>query len=159
MTNRQDKMHLGIPRQALRRAACWLGVLTLSLTTAAALPDSTDTTALTINGSAKIVTAPQGKSVLWLTPALGNQTGSAFTTNSIAFQPDYRFSTFFQFRMANTGGIGAGDGLAFVLQTQSATALGSGGNVGIAVAPSQFQACNTSRGRECRMCCKQLRGF
>ena len=64
---------------------------------------------LTLNGSAKIVTGPNGNSVLWLTPAEESQAGSAFTTNSIPLGPSYEFSTFFQFQMTDPGIYGASD--------------------------------------------------
>jgi hypothetical protein len=82
---------------------------------------------LTLNGSAKIVTGPNGNSVLWLTPAEESQAGSAFTTNSIPLGPSYEFSTFFQFQMTDPGIYGASDGMTFTFQTESATALGVGG--------------------------------
>jgi len=91
------------------------------------IPTFGATSDLTLNGSAKIVTGPQGGSVLWLTPAQQLQAGSAFTTDSIAFGPKFKFSTFFQFQMTDPGYYGASDGMTFVLQTQSATALGAGG--------------------------------
>jgi hypothetical protein len=97
-----------------------------------------NTTDLTLNGSAKIVTGPQGGSVLWLTPAQQSQAGSVFTTNSVAFNSTYSFSTFFQFQMTDPGYYGASDGMTFTLQTESATALGAnGGNLGYAgITPS-----------------------
>jgi len=112
-------MHRGfrIPRYTLPAvAACLLGIPTFGATGD-----------LTLNGSAKIVTGPQGASVLWLTPAQQSQAGSAFTTDSIAFGPRYIFSTFFVFQMTDPGYYGASDGMTFVLQTQSAAALGAGG--------------------------------
>jgi hypothetical protein len=106
---------------------CLLALSTFGLATAMA---SDATTALTVNGSAKIETGAQD-SVLWLTPADSNQAGSAFTTNAVAFGPRYLFATFFQFQMTNSGGSGAADGIVFVLQTDGATALGgTGGNEG-----------------------------
>ncbi|MGA2737204.1 MAG: L-type lectin-domain containing protein [Bryobacteraceae bacterium] len=85
------------------------------------------TSDLTLNGSAKIVTGPQGAPVLWLTPAQQSQAGSAFTTNAVVFNSTYTFSTFFQFQMTDAGYYGASDGMTFTLQTESATALGANG--------------------------------
>jgi hypothetical protein len=102
------------------------------------IPTFGATSDLTLNGSAKIVTGPQGGSVLWLTPAQQLQAGSAFTTDSIAFGPKFKFSTFFQFQMTDPGYYGASDGMTFVLQTQSTTALGAnGGDLGyVGITPS-----------------------
>jgi hypothetical protein len=95
-------------------------------------------TGLTFSGSAKPLIGPNGGSVLWLTPAQGGLAGGAFTTNSIVFDSRYRFRTFFQFEMTEPGGIGAADGMTFVLQTESASALGPGaGDLGyLGIAPS-----------------------
>jgi hypothetical protein len=103
------------------------------------------TSDLTLNVSAKIVTGPQGASVLWLTPAQEGQAGSAFTTNSVAFSPKYIFSTFFQFQMTDPGPGGASDGMTFTLQTESATALGAnGGDLGyLGITPSVAVELNT----------------
>lgn len=82
-------------------------------------------TPLTLNGSAKIVTLTKGFSVLQLTPAQVAQTGSAFSSTSV---PVNKFNVFFQFRITDTtSGYGPGDGMAFVLQTEGANALGAGG--------------------------------
>ncbi len=101
--------------------------------------------ALTLNGSAKVVTGPHGNSVLWLTPAAESQAGSAFTTVGVPFGPRYLFSTFFQFQMTDPGSYGASDGMTFTLQTESATALGvSGGNLGYGgITPSVAVEFNT----------------
>jgi hypothetical protein len=118
--------------------ACLLSIPTIGVTAATAFSNSAATTDLTLNGSAKILTGPNGGSVLWLTPAGGSSPGSAFTTNSIVFNARYAFKTFFQFKMTDPGGIGAADGITFVLQTESASALGAGGgNLGyLGIAPS-----------------------
>jgi hypothetical protein len=103
-----------------------------------AVPKSGTTVDLTINGSAKLVNGPQGGSALWLTPSASGLAGSAFTTDSIEFTPEYRFSTFFQFKMGDTGGIAPADGMTFTLQTEGATALGgTGGDLGyVGITPS-----------------------
>jgi len=108
-------------------AACLLGVPAL-----AATGD------LTLNGSATIITGPNGNSTLRLTPAQQSQAGSAFTTDSIPLGPSYEFSTFFQFQMTDPGIYGASDGMTFVLQTEGATALGgNGGSLGyVGITPS-----------------------
>ena len=88
---------------------------------------------LTLNGTAKLVTGPHGAKTLSLTTAQIGQDGSAFTTTIIPFDSRYRFETFFQFAMTDPGGIGAADGIAFVLQTEGPNALGAaGGSLGYA---------------------------
>jgi hypothetical protein len=83
-----------------------------------------DVRALTLNGSARMVQSAYGP-VLRLTSAHVNQTGSAFTSSSF---PVNAFSLFFQFRITDAkSGYGPGDGIAFVLQTEGANALGAGG--------------------------------
>lgn len=54
-------------------------------------------TVLTLNGSARILTGPNGGTALLLTTAQQSEAGSAFTTNSVVFGPKFIFSTFFQF--------------------------------------------------------------
>ena len=107
--------------------ACLLSIPTFGVTTAMAFSDSAVTPGLTLNGAANILTGPDGHSMLLLTPAKQSQAGTAFTTKSIPFNPKYRFSTFFQFKMTDPGAAGAADGIAFVLQTQGANALGGDG--------------------------------
>ena len=99
----------------------------LLLAPLAAAQVATSATELTLNGSARILTGPNGGSAILLTPAQASQAGSAFTTNSFVFGPRYLFSTFFQFQMTDPGPAGASDGMAFVIQTQNANALGAGG--------------------------------
>jgi hypothetical protein len=99
----------------------------------AAAQTATDRAALTFNGSAKLLTGPKGVSVLWLTPAQIGQAGSVFTTDRVVSNPTYAFATFFQFEMTDPGPGGASDGMTFVLQAESASALGgSGGCLGYA---------------------------
>ena len=69
-------------------------------------------------------------SVLRLTPAATGQSGSAFTTNQISLGAGASFSTFFQFRFTNPGGISPADGIVFVLQTVNNNVGGAGGGLG-----------------------------
>jgi len=86
---------------------------------------------ITLNGSAVLLTGPNGGSGLLLTPARASQAGSAFTSTPVTFNADYTFSVFFQFSMTNPGGIAAADGMTFVLQTEGPNALGTdGGSLG-----------------------------
>jgi hypothetical protein len=98
-------------------------------------PDFSDTSALTLNGSATPTTTADG-AVLRLTAAAGSQSGSAFGTVAINAAT---FSTFFVFRITDPGGAtfdcntttGA-DGLVFVVQNVSASIGGSGQGIGYA---------------------------
>jgi len=71
--------------------------------------------------------------VLRLVPAETNQSGSAFSTAQVNASD---FSTVFQFRLSDRGGIADGsghvgaDGFTFTLQTVANTAGGSGGGLG-----------------------------
>jgi YVTN family beta-propeller protein len=79
---------------------------------------------LQLNGSASI-----NGSVLQLTPNAGNLAGSAFLKTPVPISANTSFSTRFVFRM-NGSGDGA-DGMTFILQNGSLTALGSpGGGLG-----------------------------
>lgn len=95
-------------------------------------PDFSDVSALQLNSA-----AAQVGNVLRVTPAIGGQSGSVFTTASTPLGGLNSFSTYFQFQITNNGGItdedGVGaDGLAFVAQTVNNTAGGAGGGIGYA---------------------------
>lgn len=90
-------------------------------------------TGLSVNGDAAVVTTTDG-AVLRLTPDSMAMVGSAFTTNRIGIEG---FSTAFQFRLSNPGGIDdaseqiGGDGFTFTLQTVNSSTIGaSGGGLG-----------------------------
>jgi hypothetical protein len=92
--------------------------------------DFSSTGGLTLNGN-----AAQSGNVLRLTPALDNQSGSAFSTTAITLGAGYTFSTFFAFQITDSAGIGdddgeGADGLTFTIQTNSNTAGGLGGGLG-----------------------------
>jgi hypothetical protein len=98
----------------------------LLFTAMATAQTATTPNRLTFNGSAKPLLG-----TLWLTPAEQHQAGSVFTTDEVVFGRNYEFGTFFQFLMTNPGPGGASDGITFVLQAQSANALGAnGGSLG-----------------------------
>lgn len=93
--------------------------------------DFSNVNGLQLNGS-----AAQVSNVLRLTPATFNQSGSAFTTTAQPLGNLNSFSTYFQFRITNSGGVvpddavtGA-DGLVFVIQTVNNNAGGAGGGIG-----------------------------
>jgi len=78
------------------------------------------------NGSAFTTLDDASRPVLRLTPASGNQAGSAYYRNP---QPvSGGFTTTFTFRLSNTS-IPPADGLAFVVQNSSLEALGGGGQL------------------------------
>ncbi|MBI2572663.1 hypothetical protein HYV86_02275 [Candidatus Woesearchaeota archaeon] len=97
--------------------------------------NSTNIQAFQINGNAAL-----SGSVLRLTPATGNQAGSAFWNQKIYLTNNRSFSTYFSFKITASGSGGA-DGLVFVIQPQSNTAGSSGGGLG-------FEGINSSFGVE-----------
>jgi len=99
--------------------------------------DFSSTAGLQLNGD-----AAQVGNVLRVVHDATGLGGSAFTTAAVPLGGLNSFSTYFQFRITNNGGIidedGSGaDGLVFVVQTQSNNVGGVGGGIGYAgVAPS-----------------------
>ncbi len=90
-------------------------------------PDFSSATGLTLSGSAAIVKTDNG-AVLRLTRAECCSAGSAFTANPVPFVIGAdTFSTFFQFRLTNPGGLGPADGIVFVLRKPGSPALGRTG--------------------------------
>jgi len=82
--------------------------------------DFSDTSQLTLNGSTQTLSTTDGI-VLRLTPAVGNQSGSAFSTETVNAA---NFSTYFQFRITDPGGpvrdcneVAGADGIVFVIQS------------------------------------------
>jgi YVTN family beta-propeller protein len=75
---------------------------------------------LTLNGHASVTS-----SRLRLTPAVANQNGSAWLSQSFPVRANTSFATRFVFRQS--GAADGGDGFAFVVQGNSATTLGTGG--------------------------------
>ena len=102
-----------------------------------AYPDFTDLSAWTLNGVTGTLGNPVvsgGRPVLRLTNGLG-QSGTAFLSNTVSLAGDASFSVSFSFAIPNPIGSGDGDGigadgLAFVMQTVSNNAGGSGGGIG-----------------------------
>jgi len=101
-------------------------------------PNFTNTAGLVTSGSATATVTGDG-TVLRLVPAQVNQSGSAFSQATINAST---FSTFFEFRLTNPGGITDGvetgaDGFVFVVQPVSSSIGGLGGGLGYAgIAPS-----------------------
>lgn len=132
-------MNLSLPLKSLL-----LSSLALVATTQASSIDFNDfssVSGLTLNGS-----TAQAGNVLRLTPASGWQSGSAFSTTTLALNNLNSFSTRFQFQITGSGGIGdengsGADGLVFVVQTVSNNVGGAGGGIG-------YQGINPSVGIE-----------
>ena len=94
------------------------------------LQNFSDLSGLTLSGEAAVGTEGQ----LVLTPSRTWAAGSTFSTQQVSTNA---FSTFFAFRISATGGGGA-DGLAFVLQTVSASLGEAGGGMGYQNVPNSM---------------------
>jgi len=68
--------------------------------------------------------------VLRLTQAVGGESGAAYSTNPVTLGANATFSTAFQFRFSNPGGIDPADGMTFVLAAKPTGLGGSGGAMG-----------------------------
>jgi len=82
-----------------------------------------NTSQLSLNGS-----AAQASNRLRLTTSVNNDVGSAFFQTPIAISDTTSFETEFQFQIGGAQGTGGADGLAFVVQGNSATTIGTGAN-------------------------------
>ena len=133
----------------LKTLFCLMGLLTAGITEAGAVTvtfsDFSSTGGLTLNGNAvgNLNNGIDANPVLRLVPATTGQSGSAFSSTTINAA---NFSTFFQFRITNPGGIHDGtdtgaDGLVFVIQPVSSSIGGAGGGIG-------YQGINPSVGVE-----------
>lgn len=112
-----------------------LFLISLSVSGDVIFDDFSDTTGLTLNGSATTTTTGDGV-VLRLTSAGPNQSGSTFSSVVVDAED---FSTFFQFRITDPGGSifdcnteAGADGLVFVVQSVSASVGGLGQGIGYA---------------------------
>ncbi len=93
------------------------------------------TAGLSIVGNATTASTGDGV-VLRLTPAAGGQAGAAYSTSPVSLGQNSSFSTQFQFRITNPGGIDPADGITFVLAA-SPTGLGDpGGGLGYQGVPN-----------------------
>lgn len=91
---------------------------------------------LQLNGNAACTS-----NVLRVTPATFSQSGSAFSQTIIPLGSGNAFSTYFEFRISNSGGAGdsdglGADGLTFTVQPNAATAGGGGGGIGYSGIPN-----------------------
>ena len=101
-------------------------------------PDFSDTTGLQLNGD-----ATQVGNVLRLSETSAFSGGSVFSTNLIDFSDENSFSTFFQFQIGDSGGIGDGDGagadgLVFAIQPNANNVGTAGGQIGYGGIPSSI---------------------
>lgn len=100
--------------------------------------DFSSCTGLQVNGNAACTGG-----VLRVTPAIGSQSGSAFSTTLIPLGTGASFSTFFTFRISASGGgadvdgLGA-DGIVFVVQPVASTVGGGGGGIGYSGIPTSL---------------------
>lgn len=97
--------------------------------------DFSSTAGLQLNGNAATAVDGSARNVLRVTPALGGQAGSVFSTSAVTLASNVSFSTKFAFNFNNQGNGGA-DGLVFVVQTVANTAGGAGGGIGYFGLPS-----------------------
>lgn len=120
--------------QCLKAAVLLLGVVTFSGNAAVTtFSDFSDTSLLDLNGNATTTTTSDG-TVLRLTSATANQSGSAFSLTTVNAAT---FSTFFKFRITNPGGTifdcnqkSGADGLVFAAQAVSSSVGGLGQGIG-----------------------------
>ena len=92
--------------------------------------DFSTASGLQLNGNAAVA-----GTALRITPANYSQAGSVFSTTAISLNALASFSTYFQFRITNSGGSGdsdgwGADGITFVVQTLSNNVGGLGGGIG-----------------------------
>jgi uncharacterized repeat protein (TIGR01451 family) len=109
-----------------------LGTQPLHAQQTVSFPNFSSTANLRVNGNAAVVTATlndQNVRVLRLTPSADGQVGSAWYATSLSLKSG--FTTTFTFRLSNPGGIGAADGIAFVIQNGSFQANGTSGSLAI----------------------------
>lgn len=124
---------VGVKRYA---SSSWCVLLLVSCGAAASAqilsyPGFSSVNGLTLSGTAAAVVTGDG-TVLRLTPAKGESAGSAFAAGIVPFlDGSGTFSTFFQFRITNPGGVAPADGIVFVLRNAGSASLGqAGGNEG-----------------------------
>lgn len=115
----------------LRRISLLTSLLAVPVTAAAApivFNDFSDPSSLQlhVNAAAPVTS----ENVLRLVPAAQNQLGAAFLTSPVSLGSGASFSSVFQFRISNSGGIAdtdgaGGDGIVFVVQGLGSNIYGS----------------------------------
>ena len=126
---------MSVPSKFASAAALSLACAGAGNATTITFNDFSSVVGLKLNGN-----SAQVGDVLRVVPSAPNQSGSVFSTSAVPLASNVSFSTFFRFQISNPGGIGdedgqGADGLAFVVQTVSNTAGGSGGGLGYAGLP------------------------
>ncbi len=120
---------------ALLAGAAGLAAIPAHAGVVVSYPDFSNTAGLTLVGNAATATTGDG-TVLRVAPASSGQSGAAYSTTPVTLGGGDTFSTTFQFRFTNTGGIDPADGIAFVLAA-SPGGLGSvGQGLGYAGVPN-----------------------
>lgn len=108
-------------RHHRRNASVIFGLAACASTSALAqtfnFPSFTDTSGLSIVGNASTATTSDG-TVLRVIPSGGNQGGAAYSTSPVTLGANATFSTQFQFRFTQPGGVDPADGITFVLAAQ-----------------------------------------
>lgn len=109
--------------------------------------DFSSTAGLTLTGSAGTAVTGDG-TVLRVTPAAGGQTGAAYSTSAITLGSSNIFSTTFQFRFTQPGGIDPADGITFILAKSTSGIGGAGVGMGYSGVPNsvaiEFDTYNNS---------------
>jgi hypothetical protein len=88
-----------------------------------------NTTGLTLVGNTTTTTTGDG-TVLRVVPSNFSQAGAAYYTSGFTLGTSATFSTQFQFRLTNPGGIDPADGITFVLAASPNGLGGAGGGIG-----------------------------
>src|ERR1700761_3220738 len=91
--------------------------------------DFSSTAGLTLVGNTTTPTTSDG-TVLRLVDANIGESGAGYSTTPIGLGAGNSFSTQFQFRITNPGGIDPADGITFVLAATSTGLGGAGGGIG-----------------------------
>jgi len=117
--------HSCLTRLVLVLAAASVFALQSQASVIYSFPNFSSTSGLTLAGDTATTTTGDG-TVLRLTPAATGQSGAAYGTTGVTLGPSDTFSTTFEFRITDTGGIDPADGFTFVL-AKNAAGLGVGG--------------------------------
>jgi hypothetical protein len=114
----------------LSAAGCALLPVSSHAAVTFSFPNFSSTAGLNLVGSTIPVNL-DSQTVLRLTPSSEFQGGAVWSSSPISFAtPNGGFSTFFQFRITNPGGISTADGIVWTIQTVSSGVGGTGGLIG-----------------------------
>lgn len=98
-------------------------------------PNFNNTSSLTLKGNTVPIGSP---GVLRIVSAGGNESGAAYSTTPITLGTSATYSTQFQFRFTNPGGIDPADGITFVLAASPNGLGGLGIGMGYSGVPNSF---------------------